>query len=480
MLKHNLMKKYILILSLALLGFTTDSFATWTVSGSSSVCANATNTYTLTGNPSGTTIVYVQWYLNIGGSTTYPTPASISVTWYDLCSQTGSISVDWVEYQDNDDQDIHYDYPSAGKNITLNGLGEIIPSPSWNCTPYLCSTGNITYCIDPVCGATNYQWQIPAGWTSQTLLYGPNQTCITLTPNSTGGGIINVTAENTSSGCNLSKTRSCMVTRPLEQPVFNQGSSYYCLTTSSAQYCVAPVQNAVSYSWILPSGWTGTSNSPCITVNFNGVAQTAQICCRVGLICGGSTTGCMTVTTFASVPVAPTFTQGPSPVAVGGTVQWLASSVPDATSYEWSFSPASGLLLNPWGAMGLHCAIDGVTQGNYMVKIRAHNECGYSSYKSAPLVVDDSHCNPCRTENETRDDEEIIFPNPTFSIITIDFGKETNGLVQLYNAIGELAEQVQVNSVSFKLDMSNKPNGIYFITVIDQVGNKVTRKVAKM
>ena len=52
--------------------------------------------------------------------------------------------------------------------------------------------------------------------------------------------------------------------------------------------------------------------------------------------------------------------------------------------------------------------------------------------------------------------------------------------MKLQNTLGEILEQTQINSSSLTLDMSNKPKGIYFVTVSDDAGNKAVRKVVKM
>jgi hypothetical protein len=72
------------------------------------------------------------------------------------------------------------------------------------------------------------------------------------------------------------------------------------------------------------------------------------------------------------------------------------------------------------------------------------------------------------------------FPNPTASRVTVDFKKMINGNMQLFNSLGKLLENSQINSSTLTLDFSNKPKGIYFISVTDASGNKVMKKIVKM
>jgi hypothetical protein len=71
-------------------------------------------------------------------------------------------------------------------------------------------------------------------------------------------------------------------------------------------------------------------------------------------------------------------------------------------------------------------------------------------------------------------------PNPATTEVTINFGKASHYTVQLSNTLGEVLEQTQTNSSTLSLNLSTKPKGIYFITVTDEAGNKLVRKVVKM
>ena len=82
-------------------------------------------------------------------------------------------------------------------------------------------------------------------------------------------------------------------------------------------------------------------------------------------------------------------------------------------------------------------------------------------------------------ENQSRMDISV-YPNPTTTEVTINFGKAARYAVQLCNTLGEVLAQTQINSTTLSLNISNEPKGIYFITVTDEARNKVIRKVIKM
>lgn len=73
-----------------------------------------------------------------------------------------------------------------------------------------------------------------------------------------------------------------------------------------------------------------------------------------------------------------------------------------------------------------------------------------------------------------------VFPNPATEEIILQFEKEEQHLIQLRNMIGEIVIEVKNNSAHAKIDVSDLQGGIYFITVIDEQNNSVTKKIVKM
>lgn len=84
------------------------------------------------------------------------------------------------------------------------------------------------------------------------------------------------------------------------------------------------------------------------------------------------------------------------------------------------------------------------------------------------------------TKLETEDNYISIFPNPATTEVTINFEKLARYNVRLYNTLGEILEEIQINSATLSYNISGYAKGIYFITVTDDKRNKVNRKVIKM
>lgn len=73
-----------------------------------------------------------------------------------------------------------------------------------------------------------------------------------------------------------------------------------------------------------------------------------------------------------------------------------------------------------------------------------------------------------------------FFPNPASTEVTVSFAKEVHGTMILCNMMGEILEQIQITSSVYKLNISNKPSGVYFITVTGEDGTKAAKKIIKM
>jgi hypothetical protein len=76
-----------------------------------------------------------------------------------------------------------------------------------------------------------------------------------------------------------------------------------------------------------------------------------------------------------------------------------------------------------------------------------------------------------------------IYPNPSASKITIDvsdilFTNEKN-YISLINALGQTVLKSSFNSKQTEIDVSNLPEGIYFVQVVYPNGLSVMKKIIK-
>lgn len=125
------------------------------------------------------------------------------------------------------------------------------------------------YSITAVSGATSYLWNLPSGWSGSST-----STAISATVGSSSGSI-SVTAVG-SCGNSTPQTLAVTPVNPPAQPSAISGLSPAC-PSSVQTYSVPAVAGAVSYSWVLPAGWTGTSTTNSITVTTTTAGGTISV-----------------------------------------------------------------------------------------------------------------------------------------------------------------------------------------------------------
>ncbi len=256
---------------------------------------------------------------------------------------------------------------SVTSNISLVDVQSVLPAPG----PY---TGPTTFCqnnpttisVPVIPGATSYTWIVPGGW-GGTVTSTTNSNTVT-TPFIGGGGIISVRGNN-----------SCGSGNVLNINVFSSaglgaigsvsGNTNVCQNTTHT-YTVPTVTNATSYTWILPSGWTGSSTTNTITVTVGSTSGTIGVFAS-NASCGNTSTSNLAVT-VNSVPSAPGIISGNTNVCSGTSQVYSVAAVPGATVYTWGI---------PGGWSGFSntnsiTATAGSNSGN--ISVTANNACGVS------------------------------------------------------------------------------------------------------
>lgn len=145
-----------------------------------------------------------------------------------------------------------------------------------------------TYSIAAVATATSYTWTLPSGWSGSST-----STSITTTAG-TAGGNITVRANN---ACGAGPTRSLAVTittctLPAQPGVISGNTSV--ASGSSNTYTIAAVSGATSYTWTLPSGWSGSSTSTSIATTAGSAGGTISV--SANNACGAGTARTLSVT----------------------------------------------------------------------------------------------------------------------------------------------------------------------------------------
>ena len=256
-----------------------------------------------------------------------------------------------------------------------------------------------------------------------------------------------MTANN---ACGSSATQTVIVTvsggSALSQPGPISGNASVC-PASSNTYSITAVSGATSYTWTLPSGWIGTSTTNSITSVASSTSGNITISANNS--CGSSAAQTLSLT-VNSVDTS---------VSQSGAILTAGAS---GAVYQWinciDNTPISGQTNQSFTAS---------TNGNYAV-IVLQNTCSNTSscYNIFSVGIIENNSSMII----------IIYPNPSNGKFIIEMKQMENGVIEIYNALGEKVYQsilLSTHNVT-TIDLSMQPKGIYFANIYD--GEKINSK----
>lgn len=195
----------------------------------------------------------------------------------------------------------NYTSTGASTDMFLSKICTMPLQPSTITGPAsVCPGMSYTYSVPPVLNASSYSWSLPVGWTGSSTTNS-----ITVTTGG-GSGTVSVTAY---SGCCSSLARTLAVTlTPLPAlPAAITGSTNVCAGVSQV-YSIATVAGSTSYTWTLPSGWTGTSTTTSITATTGATSGNIQV--TANNACGAGPAQTLAVTVSMTGSSAFPFSEG--------------------------------------------------------------------------------------------------------------------------------------------------------------------------
>lgn len=107
--------------------------------------------------------------------------------------------------------------------------------------------------------------------------------------------------------------------------------------------------------------------------------------------------------------------------------------------------------------------------GNYTVTLIVFNGC-FSDTLIIPIFINTGINELYNTLNVS------VFPNPSSGKFLISFGYgNTNAEMKIYSVTGELVHQNKISGDKAELDLTNSPNGIYFLEITSEKGKSRQR-----
>ncbi len=221
-----------------------------------------------------------------------------------------------------------------------------------------------------------------------------------------------------------------------QSPTQIVGSNEVC-ENSQQQYTVPSINGADSYSWILPTGWSGTSNTDTINITVGSVSGEIKV---VALnTCGASDT----------ISLAVIVKPAPQPsIDRNGNILSVAQTF---TSYQWLLN---GNPIN--GATGMtHVATE---NGTYTLQVQGDDGCiGVSN----EIVINDM----VSVDNLLRQNGIRIYPNPFSTKAFVETAVPLNVVVV------DISGKTMLTKTNIKtntsMDLSALPVGNFYFKMFD-------------
>lgn len=218
-----------------------------------------------------------------------------------------------------------------------------------------------------------------------------------------------------------------------DAPLAITGDTEIC-SNDTILYSIAAVAGVDGYSWILPGGWLGNSDSTSILTtpdnNQSGIIQVAAV-----NYCTTSDTISLTVTVK------------PAPEPVIQRNNNILSTTQPYSSYEWSRNgePIAGASNSTYVI---------TENGDYTVTVTAANDCGATS---------DVHVIDHLSNERFAGLQFEVYPNPALDMLYIE--TKTSGTMQLHDVTGRVLVSGHLNAGANVVDISKLQNGMYLIKV---------------
>ena len=177
----------------------------------------------------------------------------------------------------------------------------------------------------------HFEWTLPSGWqttTGKTGTFVGLSSIVVIPPvsNSTVNVSVRAKANN-----QYSQPSTLQITRNLENFSIEGPTTATCYSTK--RFTAPATPSGVTYSWQLPSGWTGVANANYIDATVTGSSGSIT-CTMTG--CGLSKVSTKAVTVNIVEPG--TIISGPSTVCSSGST-FSVSNSPSVVSIVWSTGP---------------------------------------------------------------------------------------------------------------------------------------------
>ena len=329
------------------------------------------NIYTMTVNPpviptvtilesanpicAGTTVNFSAIVVNPGTTPTYQwQTSSDGTTWTNISGATSSpfssstlVNGERIRVLVTSNATCTINNPATSSAIIMTVNPQVIPLVSIDATQTtICPGTSVTFTATPTNGGTNpsYQWKVNG---TNVGSNGPNYTSASLN----NGDIVSVVMTSNVPCASPTLANSNNITMTVNPgtpaiPGAISGTNPACPVLTGQIYSVAPVPNATSYTWTVPSGWAITSGAVTnsITVTTGNSGDNGNITVTASNSCGTSAvrTLAVTVGSVSTAPTGVTITNNNTCFGTSKTLSVTGGSLGTGASWEWFTGSCGG------------------------------------------------------------------------------------------------------------------------------------------
>lgn len=258
------------------------------------------------------------------------------------------------------------------------------------------------------------------------------------------------------------------------QPDIIVGEDALCEGTVQ-NYTVTQDPNATSYTWTLPSDWSGSSVTNTIDVIAGG--DSGDITVEAVNVCGTSIPQTLTITT-TPLPAQPSVVSGSTPICIGTTGTYSVVNDPSVDAYTWTVP--SG-----WTGTSTTNSIDiTAAANNGAITVTSENACGTSPVRVFNVTTSDIPAQPSAItgnaifcQGETAAYSVVINPAVSSYLWTIPSGWTGTSTTNTINlTVGATSGTVTVAAVNQCGSSATQTINV----VVNQVTNGVTQNGATL
>jgi hypothetical protein len=158
-----------------------------------------------------------------------------------------------------------------------------------------------------------------------------------------------------------------------------------CSGQTNVQFTTVAVPGATSYTWILPTGMSGSSTTNTIVVSVGSNFNTSNICVVAVNACGQSAQFCKAVFRYTTIPTTPGVISGQSVNVCANTTQtYSIAPITNAESYVWT-APTNASIISGQGTTSVTVQFNANFGANGVLRVQSQNCFGLSGNRNLTI-----------------------------------------------------------------------------------------------